>query len=72
MSVLWTVWTALVLVAVCALVLFVVGVRRTIANAGWGKGKLHRGPGAKWFWGAIVVAIADGVALAIFAMAFSA
>lgn len=68
MSAFWVIWAALVLVAVCAIVLVAVSVQRTIVAAGWGRGKLYRGPGAIWFWSGIAIALLDGAALATIAL----
>lgn len=59
----WWVWAALLAVAVGGAAMFSRSVVLAVRADGFGRGRLHRGAAAPWFWGAMVVMTVDGVLL---------
>lgn len=59
----WWVWSVLFAVAVAAVAMLLRSAVLAVRADGFGRGRLHRGAAAPWFWGAIAVAVTDGVLL---------
>ncbi|KTR04714.1 hypothetical protein [Curtobacterium luteum] len=56
-------WGALIAVALGALAMFLRSAVLAVRPDGFGRGRLHRGAAAPWFWGANAVVVIDGVPL---------
>ena len=61
----WWTWSALVLVLLGALGLFVRSAVLTVREYGLGQGSLLRRPGAPWFWSAMALTTVVGVLMTI-------
>jgi hypothetical protein len=61
----WWTWSALVLVLLGTLGLFVRSAVLTVREYGFGQGSMLRRPGAPWFWSAMALAAVVGVLMTI-------
>lgn len=68
----WLIWAALVVVAVFGLFLILLSARHTVRAEGFGRVRMHRGPGASAYWSGMAILVADVVLIFVFAYAFSA